>query len=347
MSSSKIIRLLPKNWNNSRKAVSERTYGDIEFALYCEKLYASLLGIQKFYQEDFDSKNVCKISEYIDCFNDRYEQFLNLSINNSQEIEELYKKYTEKGFDIKTIGRFKVFDQIKHRNSLIYKINSSGEIKGFTEEGYKIVKSIAKDLFLIEKLCSFTTRQYWFDELTDIKDLDINGEFKILVKCIFPKNWRSDSASKELKEYYNNRIYSSASLIDEKHKDNLFTATGANVTALLVLNCDNESFVCASKTDNYSEESIDNVNCLEYKQEYTNIMLQDKSRHNGKMHKLYAEAVECETPKNILNNLKKYSEVNLKNPKTVAVIAPNKISLNFAKKQAEKYNVPLLTFTKD
>ena len=343
-SNSKIIKLLPKTWNNRNKAFSEMVYGDKEFVIYCNKLYESLTGIKKFYENDFNKDNVCTIDEYLGFFNNLYNKFLNISIDDKSIIDDYFKSCKNLKIDINSRARFNIFDKIKYRNNKIYKLNNKHEVTGFTEYGYDEISKIAKQLFMIEKLCSFTTKKFWKNELTDIKDLDLNSKFEILVKCVFSVHWRSDNNSTELKNYYKERIYSSASLIDENHKENLFALPKTDIFAILILDGKEEDIVCASKTDSYSEEYIDNKNLLEYKQEYTNVLLQDQTHVGGKGHKLYAEAVECETPKNLLQNLKRYTEVNLKNAKTVGVICPNSKSITFSKNQAGKYKVPLFVF---
>lgn len=340
----KIVKCLPKSWHNANKALSERVYPDSEFAIFCGKLYKSLIGIKKFYENDFNRDNICTIDEYIDYFNNQYSKFLNLSIDNKNEIEKYFNECYNKKINIEMRGRFEIFDKIRYRNPYIYSYNTRKDTNGFTDNGYKTINSIAKDMFLIEKLCSFTTRKFWKNELTRIEDLNVNSDFKILVKCVFPKPWRSDYGSKELKNYYDDRIYSSTSLIDEKHKENLFAVPSGEKFAILVMDCDVNSIVCASEKDSYSEEQINNKNLLQYKQEYSQVLLQHKTNVNSKNHKLFAEAVECETPKNILSNVVNYNEVNLKNPKPVGVICPNIQSIEFAKKQADKYCIPFFMF---
>lgn len=346
MDNIKIVRKLPKSWDNSNKPSSESVFADTEFSLYCFHLYNSLLGIKEFYEEDFNKDDSLTIDDYISFFNNRFEKFLNLSVDSKTEIDEWYKLCQKRKVDIKKDGRFKLLEYTEYRNPKIYKLNKNNETIGFTDDGYNKINEIAKELFIIEKFCAFTTRKFWQNEITNVHSLDINNKFKILVKVVSPTKWRSDTETEKLKEYYNNRIYESASLIDESHKDNLFQTISSDVYSLLIMNCDNESLICASNADNYSEESIDDINPLEYKAVFSSILMQDDTEFKGKNHKLFATAVECETPKNILKNVKLYTEVNLKNPKVVGVIAPNKKSLNYSEKQAKKYNVPMFEFKK-
>ena len=113
---------------------------------------------------------------------------------------------------------------------------------------------------------------------------------------------------------------------------------------MLLIDYDDKNFVCASPTDSYSEEVIDRKNLLIDKKVFSDVLLQSDEYVNNQNHKFFAEAVECETPKNLLNNIKSYTEVNFKNIKPKAVIAPNEESLEFAKKLAKEYgDLPVIS----
>ena len=88
----KIIKNIPKNWHNSFKPMSDKVFCDIEFAIYCKTLYASLIGIKKFYENDFNKDNSNTIDEYIGFFNELYEKFLKLSIDENLINEYFLKK---------------------------------------------------------------------------------------------------------------------------------------------------------------------------------------------------------------------------------------------------------------
>lgn len=339
----KVTRVLPKSWRN--RIFGEKVFGDVEFATYCKKLYTSLLGIKKYYKSDFNKDNTHPIDEYIDLFNDLYDKFLNLSISNNQ-INKYFEECKKKEIDVDLNGRFDIFENLLQRNKDIYKTNAKNETTGFTENGYNQVKKIAKQMFVMEKLCAFTTRKFWKNELTNIDKLNLKSKFKILVKCVMRDEWRQDHKSKDEQEFLNDRIYCSASLIDENSKEKLFALTSIDTFAIMIMDCDEKDIICASNKDSYSEEHIDNQNLIKDKKEFTKILLQDNIAINGKNHKLFAEAVECETPKNILKNIKRYSEVNLRSAKPIGIICPNLQSEKFCQKQAKKLNLPLYSFEK-
>lgn len=338
----KTIRKLPKTWNSS--AISEKVFGDIEFSIYCDKLFNSLIGIKKYYENDFNINNSYTIDEYINIFNSIYNNFLELAINDKNITTEYFEYCKNNKIDINSKARFDIFDKIQYRNKDVFRINKNNETIGFTKYGYDKVKEIANQLFIIEKLCAFTTRKFWKKELTDANKINLKSNFKILVKCVFSEKWRPDSNSKELKQFLNNRIYTSTSLIDEKSKEKIFASSRVDTFAIIIMDCDEKDIICASHKDSYSEEKINNNNLIIDKKEYSNLLLQDNITIDGKNHKLFAEAVECETPKNLLNNIARYTEVNLRNAKPVGVICPNARSEKFAKKQAKQLNVPLYNF---
>ena len=341
----KLNKKLPKSWNNENSYYHDSTYGDKEFAVYAKKLYASLKGIKNYYEKEFNEDNIYTIDEYIALFNRTYNKFLHQVIDDEKEREDYFITCKKSRFSVENHGRFKIIQELKYRNPKFFEFKDD-EIVGFSDEGYEKLKPLAKCLFMIEKICSFTTRKFWKNELTKIQDLDLKKPFKILAKCVFPYGWRSDGSSKNLDEYMNDRIYSSASLIDNEHKFNLFYANNQKIFAMLIMEYDGNNLICASPMDSYSEEKINGKNALLYKNEFSDALLQDETKQNGKNHKLYAEAVECETPKNILESMQFYSEVNLKNGRPVGVIIPNYESIDFASQEAEKRNLPIFILDK-
>ena len=332
LSSKKVIRDLPQDWESVKEGTNYKQV-DVEFGTYCEKLYNSLLGIKKYYEKDFNADNTYTIDECIELFESSYNKILTiLRPKTDEQAREILFSRPE---------RFEIFKNKKKINKDVYKRDSLGIICGFSNWGYEKILPNAKKIFMLEKFCAFTTRKFWKREITKIQNLDMKKPFKILVKCIFPYNWRMDGVTQDLREYYNQRIYSSTSLVDEKTTSQVFTMPTSKVVAALIVDYDNKIFVCASNEDSFSEEKINDNNKLLYKVDYSNVMLVDESNTHKTNHKCYANAVETETPKNILNNIFSYSEVNVKNAKPVGVLVPNIESYNFAKQEAERRNLPL------
>ncbi len=335
--SKKISRCLPKDWDLKGKRYPLLYY--LEFSKYVESMYSHLLDIKKYYEKDFNEDNTYTIQEYIDLFN-----VITRKLTVLLATDDVIKKIGKFGFfsPKDSFCVTSVFD-LQKLDKKAFKISEDGSVVGFNDEIYKKVEPLVKKIFMIEKMCSFTTRKFWAKEITDIKDFCVNKPYKILARVVFPDNWRATKEEKEVRNYYKNKIYTSASIIDEKHTNNLFMYYDwkHEKAAILILSYDENNFVCANYFDSMSEEYINNKNPLFQPTEHSDVFKVDETTIDDRKHEFYSNATEIATPKGILNNIMECSEVNLKNPKVVGVIAPNALSINFAKKEAEKRNVPV------
>ena len=341
-----IVRKMPKKWKDLRlNGCCRNVQG--EFGRYCKLLFESLVAIKHYYADFFNANNSWTIDEYISIFERLYNKILGVMFDK-KKVKDALKIETKilGSKEVRNYKRFGMFEEVQLFNQKIYLHNSKGKIIGFTDDGYKKVSFFAKKMFMLEKMCAFTTRKIWQNEITKFEDLNFKKDFKIIVKAVFANGWRHQPLTKLLKDYYEDRIYSSASLIDNKTKDKVFKSISSynceDNMALLVMDYDDNCFVCANKWDAYSEETIDGKNPIKLKSIYSDIFAQSKDVVDGKIHKLYADAVETLTPKFILDNVDTFSEVNLKNAKPKAVIAPNKHSEEYSKKLAEDLGVPFI-----
>ena len=338
----KSLKSLPKIWTTEDKDIPEKEMFVMEdFSVYAKKLYESLIGIKKYYENDFNSNNIYTINNYIDLFNDYFNSLLSVLSPIAIHATEVTAFQALNGTSLDHDERFKLLENIV-KDSKHFVFDQNGKVIGFTDSTYSKISTFAKHIFMIEKLCSFTTRKFWKNELTNFENLDLNKDYKILVKCIMPDGWRKEGKSGALNKYMQSKSYHSTSLIDQNSfYKTFFSFTGHY--ALLLIDYEDKDFICASPTDDYSEEVIGGKNLLKDKKIFSNVLLQDESTKDNETHKFFAEAVECETPKNILNNIHLYSEINLKQIKPKAVIAPNKYSENFAKQVAKEYgDIPVI-----
>lgn len=332
----KISKSLPKIWKTADKDTpSNEMFVLDDFALYAKRLYVSLIGILKYYKDAFNEDNAFTIHEYIDLFNSSFDSFIDIFVSDKEYAMGLTTHDPFNGTTLNYNKRFDLFKNVQ-KNPDNFVFDENGRVKGFTDSAYKKASKLAKQIFMIEKICSFTTRKFWTNEITKFEDLDLNKKYKILVKCLIPNGWRKDKRTKELDEYMKERKYHATSLIDQDSFYNTLYSFRGNY-ALLLTDYSDEDFICACHTDDSSEEVINGKNLLEDKRIFSNVFLQDELKDGDKKHKFFAEAVECETPKNILNNVHLYSEVNLRNLKPKAVISPNERSLEFAREVAKQY----------
>ena len=320
----KLTKTLPKQWITSDidQPKGRELFVLEDFEVYLNKLHASLLGIKKYYEKEFNKDSSYAIDDLIALYNNAYNKIVNYLIPGSP---------------------FLNMDKIKIDSEKF--VFNKGRVCGFTDKFYDRINYYAKLMFMIEKICSFTTRKFWQKEMTKFEDLDLNKNYKILVKCVFPYAWRGCDMSKSQKidQYMKSRVFHSTSIIDENHFYNLFCTNINSKYALLIIDYDDEKFVCASPTDSYSEEVIDRKNLIKDKYIFSDVLLQSDENINDQNHKFFAEAVECETPQGLLNNIKFYTEVNFKEINPKAVIAPNEESVEFANEIAKQYgNIPVI-----
>lgn len=343
----KISRVLPQYWNATYewKNHNVKPNGLLGFAKYLQKIKVGLNDIKKFYEDDFNKDNSNSIDDYIALFNNILAQIDEILLDRTNA-EKVKKTYRIAGKVDSSDLHYAYYKNLIKMNAFVY--DDKNEMYGFTNTAYQKLVPLAKKIFMIEKMCSFTTRKFWQNEITDIKNFNLKKQYKIIARVMMPENWRPVSNKKFVEQFYQKKIYSSASIIDEKHLDNVFS-TCSGKYAILILKFDNNKFVCADSDDAFSEEFINGANPYSDRTEYTDVNLVDEENINEDKHKLFSIGVELFTPKGILNKLKyayQYSEVNLKNAEIVGVISPNKQSNNYAKEQAEKHNVPLYCMDK-
>ena len=331
----KLTKCLPKVWTTSDVDKPDNELFVLEdFSICSKKLFDSLVGIKKYYQSEFDADNAYTIDEIISLFDSAYEKIVKNLILDKKVRNNLINEKLKTNKDYYNSARFSILENIPKNLPCFDLVDN--KIVGFSDECFSKISKYAKQIFMIEKICSFTTRKFWQKEITRVEDLDLNKNYKILVKCVFPNGWRTTPKSKKFDDYMEDRKFQSTSIIDERNFYRTIFSFASNY-ALLLMDYNDDDFVCASPTDSYSEEVINKINLLKDKKVFSDVLLQKEENIENKNHKFFAEAVECETPKNLLNNIKFYTEINLKQIKPKAVIAPNKESLSFATELAKKY----------
>lgn len=339
---SNIKRKLPKRWEVDVTKNQSTTNGLIDLSTYVMHMHRALLDIKQYYEEDFNNDNTYSIDDYISLFNLSVKKINKLLLNRYNAISSTNKDYE---FDVE--NSFCTFMKFQYRKlnkkAFVFDKNSL-DMYGFTDETYEKLLPLVNKIFMIEKMCSFTTRKFWEKEITKIENFEPEKPYKIIVRVITPMNWRSYDNSIVAHNYFKNKIYTSASLIDEQTNKNLINYAEWSFTkaAILILAYDNNSFVCAKETDTYSEEYINKemppIGNADF---YSSVNLVDEEIKNDNLHEFFSKGLEIATPKAILENVWNFTEVDMKNPKVVGVISPNKKSTKYAKQFADEYNVPL------
>lgn len=345
---SKIYRELPETWDDSRYLYAPSS-GIFDFSNYVLKLHKELKNIKRFYEKEFNSDDTNQFPNgecnTIDDYIDVVEESI-IKINKLIMKKSLLKNMDLENYVFDRDNSFAAlrYDELEKLDESAFITNRTGKINGFKPDIYKKIQPIAKELFWVEKACSAVTRKIWKKEITNVKDLDLKKPFKIIARVVMPNNWRLNygTTNYEVEEYYKNKRYSSASLIDEKNKSKLFMYDNwkSGVAAILILEYDENKFICADSDDCFSEEFINEQIPLEGVEKSTSVNKLDEVTDNNN-HAFYSRGVEIATPQSILEEILECSEVNMKDAKVVGVIAPNIESLAFAEHEAEKRKVPL------
>ena len=341
MKNLKIHRNLPNTWSGEKLGFAGKAVdGALELSRYAEKLYYSLLCIRHYYKDFFNDNNTTSIDDYIRVFDDVYNEIYDTLVDSKSSIAYI-TNLTFKGALWLTKGRFAVLQNSEsyNKNCFLYK---HGKSIGFSDEAYQKVKPLAKKLFMLEKLCSFTTRKIWKEEMTKPENFDAKKDFNVLARVILPKTWRFHEHDQN---YEKDRIYFSTSLINKSTRNKLFMQRFIDEMAILLIEYEDDKFVCGDADDNFSEEEINGYTPNKNRTEYTDVFAIDEIDVDGKNHKMFANAVETATPMSIFRSLNQslYSEINMKNPKVFGVVAPNEESINFAKKKAEELGVKYIS----
>lgn len=307
-----------------------------DFASYAETLYIDLCRVAKVEKDKLDSN----FGDYIKLFDIYYEKFLSLCIDDAhlETIKSEYPKcvYMQRERFCKTMFLKNIKQGI---------LQTKGDGKTYVaDECYDQLAGVAKKIFILEKLAGAETKKIWQKELTKIENLDLSKPYKIMVKIVFPRSWRFEKPSKELKTFESAREYQSASIISETDNERYmrYYKDTNEVAALLVYESDAKKVISACTTDSYSDEFINGQNKYSYKNFYTSVCKIDKDYIGSNLHEVFALSTEVPTPNVLLSERTAYNELILKSPKIVGVLAPNKKSVEFAKSVANQNAVAFL-----
>lgn len=300
------------------------------------------MRIKKNYKKEFKSFDGGSIDCYINLFNRTCDEIFQICYTPEQydEMKQLFKK------ENKELPFFNIIAMYRDEHLSPQKVcltTKYGGAYGIRKEYFDKLKQLATKLFLIEKYCSITTRKIWEQEIiTDPNELDLTGEFRVLVKVVFPKTWRGGVMSDSTKKFLKNKKYQSTSFIDQDHKTNLFMFKHKKPAACLMISTNGQNIICGGDSDVWSTESIDGRDALDvstFNTDYSEVMRAHDSVFENKEHVLCAIATEIVTPKGLFGA--DYNEIVVMNPKYVAVISPDRSCDEFAKKLAKEKNLPV------
>ena len=330
----------------SRSAPTDLEHGDIQFEMlkYLALMDEDLKNIQRYYKKTFSFFDGNSIFDYIHIFKKNQFSIYDILYTKEQinDINKISKK-EKTPFSIAAISAYKnnnapcLIDKFIFKNTHF----SNNSSLSFSNQ-LKAIKKYLTNIFLIEKYVSVSTRKIWQSELqTNPSVVNLNKNFNILVKVIFPNDWSNLPCNEKTYEYFKEKKYQSTSLIDKNHKHNLFLYKYRKICACLMVETKGENIVCARDSDAFSTELIDGFNGFNKSLKLYNkdISKVDQKHINNKTHECFASATQIATPKGLFGEY--YNEVVVFDPKYVAVISPNRDSDKFAEEIAKIKNLPI------
>lgn len=307
-----------------------------ELFYYVSIMHHDLLQIKKFYKKEFLKIAGNSIDEYIGLF----QKYANSLFSTCFYAKQLI---VQKNFPFATHynlfwkdGKF-LYGQKNFFPFKVLKFDDDHRPTGIKEKYFQKIEKIAKKIFMLEKICSFSTQKIWQQEIEKLSGANFSRDRAMIVKVIFPGGWQKE-ISLEGADKWQTRRCQSTSLIDNAHSKNLFLYDEKQECACLVVKPNQEKIICASSTDMWSTEtttqSTKSNQHLAKHTGVTKILTFDDNLH----HAIYAYGTLISTPKGLLGD--KYNEVLMVDPEYCAVYAPNKNSADYAKVVAEKMDLP-------
>lgn len=329
-----IARIFPKKWTMRRNGKKTISSAVCELAFFAQNLRENLVLASN---DCFatESQKKCFL-DYIDLLDKLYDDFLNCVCKKEilmAQKEEFIKNHDEN--DWKAYAKFhgdflkKMIDEKKFEFD-----EETHSYCGVKKEYYKEISSIAKKIFILEKLAESESKKIWKKLFTDPQKLDLNKQYCIIAKIVYEEPWRWNEENPTAKklEYDRKRIYQSASILTDEDHSRLFLYQKDDIAAVLVYAPETSKIVCMSSKDCFSDEWIDGKNHYENKTIYSKIFRLDTAEVQAENHEVFSNASKVASPDHFLSDIiQNYNEVIMRSPTVVGVIAPNEESVDYAR----------------
>lgn len=346
MEKQKNYREFKQYWNND-KITKDRREDQIEnFCHLCNEMYMALRLIKLYDEELFNKYSTHSIDDYIEVFDNLYGEFFKEVFENEYDTSPSSFRFYYKGLKLKK-DKFILVEKSEY--DLMTSFSKDKDVTiGIKDEYYQTIKSKVNPILIFERELKHITMQdiFWSKFNNNPDEININGQFTICVKVLVDGGWRCDENKQSVKKFSNDRIYQSASIINERKKDKLFKAGyyGYRQCALLVYKFDLSKVCCLCNYDAYSDEYINGETKYMEITQHTSIQKIDEELVGEDMHELFSYSPVFGTLNSLLHLCyeMEYNEVVLKNPEPIAVLAIDCKSIGYAMKIAEQHNVKYL-----
>ena len=354
----KFFRSFSRIWNFDKVHSLKPKDQISNFCELCSGIYLELTLIKYYDEKLFNEKSRISIDDYITLFNNLYENFFEEVF--SDDYEYFYNKH--KDFWLSAF-RFNYSRLNLKKNKFEYEKREVAKLIGETENDvyvdtligikddyYDTIKSKVNPILILERELKFITmkKEFWKNIATSTSQIDLNKKFVICGKVLVEGGWRIDDKNEDVKRFSNQRIYQSASIINETQKDKLFVPSmfsgKPQNKALLIYKFDLNKICCVSHYDAYTDEFINGTTKYMEVTEHTDVQKVDEEMVDNNVHELFSYSPVFATENSMVNfgDGPGYNEIVIKNPEVIAVASLNYRSSEYAKKLARQHGVKFL-----
>ena len=338
-----LYRHFARRWEG-KVTLNKKTQNQLQdFCSLCGQIYFEILQIEKYDKEKFNSISRITIEDYKQLFNNLYDNFCKECFEDSDELREEYKQFGNY-YDLELrFFSFMYNEQIKKFEYKTVKIpdyNTNEEMVvyvGIKEEYYDEIKSKVNAIFMLERELKFITmkKEFWgYEQKTTFDD-----DYVVCGKVIMENGWRMNNSNIEINDFARQKIYQSASIINQNQLSNLFDPQPEISLlfskAFLIYKFDIDKVCCVSHKDAFTDEFIDNENKFKEFTFHTEVQKVDEQEVDGHNHSLFTYSPVFSTLNSMLNCQEGYNEIVLKQPKIIGVCALDEYSQSYAERVAE------------
>lgn len=317
------------------------------FCHLCEEIYLELKLIKKFDEQHFNNVSKVDIDTCIEVFNNLYKNFYQEVFSDDYDYNMIAIPESA-NFD-----RFNVYNHGFQKEKFIYSESIKNMIGfpdlpiGIKDEYFKNIKSKVNALLIFERDLKFITMkdEFWNGVAKSGNDINLMDKFTACGKVVIEGGWRIDDDKPEVQKFSQNKIYQSASIINELSIDKIFRPDICSKIArskiFLFYKFDLPNICCVCHSDGYTDEYINGETKYVEISNHTEVQKVDEEIVGDDTHELFSYCPVFATKNTIMNFTGGigYNEVVIKNPQIIAVAALDVDSIRYAKEVARKNNV--------
>lgn len=338
-----------KNYRQFLNVWNQKANQIENFCHLCEEIYMELILIKQFDKEKFNNNSKQDIDSYIEVFNNLYRNFY-------QEVFSDDYDYNMSRSPEEDFNRFNAYNHDFQKGKFIYdcgdkKMSRFADLPiGIQDEYFEEIKHKVNALLIFERDLKFITMkdEFWNGIAKTADEINLMDKFTACGKVVLEGGWRVNENEPEVQNFSQDKIYQSASIINEISIENIFRPDiyfkVPRSKIFLFYKFDLPNICCVSHRDAYTDEYINGETKYIEISQHTEVQKVDEEIVGDNVHELFAFSPVFATKNTMVNFYGHvgYNEVVIKNPEIIAVAALDTNSIKYAKQVAEKHNVKFL-----